>query len=81
MGTFWYTLALASPTGLFAVFYKQIQSRFLEAPDAFEEVMPWFWALDVKSIVKHKLSDRKDYDVWLRQAFDNVSLGDQDFRY
>lgn len=28
-GTFWYSLALDSPTGLFAVFYKQIQPRFL----------------------------------------------------
>ncbi|KAG2001095.1 hypothetical protein GB937_010517 [Aspergillus fischeri] len=30
VGTFWYTLALTSPTSLFTVFYKQIQPRFLK---------------------------------------------------
>lgn len=32
-GTFWYSLALASPTGLFAVFYKQIQPRISKTPE------------------------------------------------
>lgn len=29
IGTFWYGVALASPTGLFTIFYKQIQPRFI----------------------------------------------------
>lgn len=81
MGTFWYTLAPASPTGIFAVFYKQNLPRSLGESGAFDEIMPWFWALNVTSILKRKLLDKEDYDIRLRQAFDDGSLRDQDFRY
>jgi hypothetical protein len=45
LGTFWFSLALASPICLFSVFYKQIQPRFIEhCPDhdSFHENMPWY---------------------------------------
>ncbi|GIK04890.1 hypothetical protein Aspvir_008988 [Aspergillus viridinutans] len=73
VGTFWYTLALASPTGLFAVFYKQIQPRFIEncpEHDTFQQVMPWYWAQDWVKVAASKLSDRKEYDIRLQQAFE-----------
>ncbi|PWY91883.1 hypothetical protein BO94DRAFT_564583 [Aspergillus sclerotioniger CBS 115572] len=72
-GTFWHSLALASPTGLFAVFYKQIQPRFLEnCPDhdTFQQIMPWYWAHDWVNVAASKLSDKKEYDIELRKAFE-----------
>jgi hypothetical protein len=73
VGTFWYTLALASPTGLFTVFYKQIQPRFIEncpEHDTFQQIMPWYWAQDWVKVAASKLSDRKEYDIRLQQAFE-----------
>ncbi|KAJ9253462.1 hypothetical protein DTO207G8_4195 [Paecilomyces variotii] len=74
-GTFWYSLALASPTGLFSVFYKQIQPRFLrycrgdDDSDAFHQVMPWYWSQDFVRIGARKLSDKKEYDIQLKEEF------------
>lgn len=75
VGAFWYTLALASPTGLFRLFYKQIQPRFIERcpdyeDDTFHQTMPWYWAVDFVKVAAQKLSDRKGYDASLRQAFE-----------
>ncbi|KAJ5142417.1 hypothetical protein N7476_003719 [Penicillium atrosanguineum] len=71
-GTFWFSLALASPTGLFSVFYKQIQPRFIEyCPDhdAFQEIMPWYWSKDFVRVGAAKQRDRIDYDTRLKAAF------------
>lgn len=79
IGTFWYSLALSSPTGLFAIFEKHLQPKLIEkCPDhgAFYQVMPWCWAKDVVNILAQKLSDKKDYDKQLQQAFEDVSLED-----
>ena len=76
-GTFWYSLALASPTGLFAVFYKQLQPRFLEncpEHDTFQQIMPWYWAQDWVNVAARKLSDRKEYDIQLQRAFETDPL-------
>lgn len=65
-GTFWFSLALASPTGLFSVFYKQIQPRFIEyCPDrdAFQEIMPWYGSKDFVRVVG---AAKKRDDNWLR---------------
>ncbi|KAJ9283792.1 hypothetical protein DTO021C3_8619 [Paecilomyces variotii] len=73
VGTFWYSLALASPTGLFAVFFKQIQPRFVKHcsdHDSFQQIMPWYWAQDWVRTAASKLSDRKEYDIRLQQAFE-----------
>ncbi|PYI04805.1 hypothetical protein BO78DRAFT_347124 [Aspergillus sclerotiicarbonarius CBS 121057] len=71
-GTFWFSLALTSPTGLFSLFYKHIQPIITaKCPehDAFHQIMPWYWTTDTVGIVRRKLADKKDYDVRLRQAF------------
>lgn len=71
-GTFWFSLALASPTGLFSVFYKQIQPRFIDyCPDhdAFQETMPWYWSKDFVGVGAAKQRDRIDYDTRLKAAF------------
>lgn len=47
-GTFWYSLALSSPTGLFSLFYEHIQP-LLSKSDAGEigEIIPFYWEKDV----------------------------------
>ncbi|EEP79686.1 predicted protein [Uncinocarpus reesii 1704] len=72
-GTFWYSLALGSPTGLFAIFYKQLQPRFLERcpkHDEFLATMPWYWRTDFIEVGMRKTKDKQDYDLRLRQAFE-----------
>lgn len=78
-GTFWFALALASPTGLFSVFYKQIQPRFIEyCPDhdAFQEIMPWYWSKDFVAVGAAKQQDRIDYDTRLKAAFEDADEAD-----
>ncbi|KFY67716.1 hypothetical protein V496_01452 [Pseudogymnoascus sp. VKM F-4515 (FW-2607)] len=78
-GIFWYTLALASPTGIFRLFYKQIQPRFImhnKDHDNFKLIMPWYWAEDYVRIWPKKMSDREDYDIRLRHAFEANALPD-----
>ncbi|KAL2826910.1 hypothetical protein BJY01DRAFT_143080 [Aspergillus pseudoustus] len=75
-GTFWYSLALSSPTGLFAIFDKELQPRFInKCPDhdAFDQIMPWYWDQDIVSTLKRKLADREAYDIQLRNEFDDES--------
>lgn len=74
-GTFWYTLALSSPSGLFALFDKYIQCKLTgkcKDHSAFHEIMPWYWAQDITSIFARKRSDKEYYDIRLRQAFDDA---------
>ncbi|OBT49418.1 hypothetical protein VE00_00434 [Pseudogymnoascus sp. WSF 3629] len=78
-GIFWYTLALASPTGIFRLFYKQIQPRFImhnTDHDSFELIMPWYWAEDYLKVGMKKMSDREDYDIRLRHAFEATATSD-----
>lgn len=78
-GTFWFTLALFSPTGLFSIFEKQIQpllTKNCPDHDAFHEIMPWYWSLDIISTLKLKTADKKKYDKDLQQAFENGCLTD-----
>ncbi|KAH1486018.1 hypothetical protein KXV64_007796 [Aspergillus fumigatus] len=72
-GTFWYSLALSSPTGLFAIFDKDLHPRFIKKcpdHDAFHQVMPWYWAQDIVPISIKKLADKKDYDIQLQHEFE-----------
>ncbi|KAJ5735217.1 uncharacterized protein N7483_000342 [Penicillium malachiteum] len=77
-GTFWFSLVLASPTGIFSVFYKQIQPRFMDfcpshhSTDNYQnflEIMPWYWSKDLVRIAARKKQDRKGYDDQLKAAF------------
>lgn len=72
--TFWYCLALDSPTGLHHVFYNRILPRY-SAPggsvlDAgFYVVAPTFWGVDSWDLIVSKVGDKKQYDEQLRSAF------------
>ncbi|QQK47979.1 Aminoglycoside phosphotransferase [Penicillium digitatum] len=69
-GTFWYSLALSSPTGLFSLFYDHIQPLLsTKGSDEIGEIMPFYWGKDVGKFVATKLDDKKQYDRELRQAF------------
>ncbi|KAJ5576424.1 hypothetical protein N7535_003350 [Penicillium sp. DV-2018c] len=76
-GTFWYFLALSSPTGLYSLFYKHIQPLLSKNDsDEFAEVMPFYWGKDVGKFVARKVTDKKKYDYELRQAFAASSSDD-----
>ncbi|RFU31918.1 hypothetical protein B7463_g4434, partial [Scytalidium lignicola] len=64
-GTFWYFLALDSPTGLFGLFYDHIQPRFAN----FFGIMKCYWSIDADSFIKAKIKDKEDYDLKLGQEF------------
>ncbi|KAE8414838.1 hypothetical protein BDV36DRAFT_298674 [Aspergillus pseudocaelatus] len=69
-GTFWYTLALSSPTGLFSLFYDHIQPLFSKTcSEEFGDVMPFYWERDAEKFVAKKISDRQKYDRELQLAF------------
>ena len=74
-GTFWYTLALSSPTALFSLLYKQILPIFVKniSQDALD-IMPFLWDKDVGRIAGGKLSDKERYDMQLRQAFEDSEI-------
>ncbi|KAI7968395.1 hypothetical protein EIK77_004973 [Talaromyces pinophilus] len=72
-GTFWYSLALSSPTGLFAIFYKEIQPRFTKKcpdHDSFHEIMPWYWTQQFVPLAMQKVEDKRSYDNKLKAEFD-----------
>lgn len=73
MGTFWYSLALSSPSGLFTIFDKELQPIFTKKcpdHDAFHQVMPWYWAQDIVTTSTSKLADKKAYDIQLQREFE-----------
>jgi hypothetical protein len=71
-GTFWYTLALSSPTGLFRIFHEHIRPLFTsDYAEEFNVIMPFLWEMNVGDIAGCKLSDTDEHDIKLRQAFDD----------
>lgn len=73
IGTFWFALALRSPTGIFHVFDDRLQSRLGSEhydDDDYSKVMMWHWAHDIRKIMNRKVADKRDYDDRLREAFD-----------
>lgn len=69
-GTFWCTLALSSPSGLFMIFKQHIRPLFCQ--DYLEEfnfVMPLLWDRNVGYIAGRKLADKEEYDRELRREF------------
>lgn len=69
-GTFWYSLALSSPTGLFRLFYEHLQPLLSKhRSDEIGEIMPFYWVKDVGRFVVTKLADKTRYDSELQQAF------------
>jgi hypothetical protein len=69
-GTFWYSLALSSPTRLFRLFYERIQPLLSKhGSSEIGEIMPFYWGKDVGKFVATKLADKKKYDSELQLAF------------
>ncbi|KAJ9259392.1 hypothetical protein DTO207G8_955 [Paecilomyces variotii] len=71
-GTFWYTLALSSPSGLFRIFDEHIRPLFCSKyGEEFNLVMPFLWEKDIAYVVRSKICDKKQYDDELREAFED----------
>ncbi|PLB49351.1 hypothetical protein P170DRAFT_509909 [Aspergillus steynii IBT 23096] len=71
-GTFWYTLALSSPSGLFSIFHKHVRPLFCaNYGEEFNLIMPFFWERNIGYIAARKLSDKREYDERLRQTFED----------
>ncbi|KAJ9199358.1 hypothetical protein DTO164E3_4670 [Paecilomyces variotii] len=72
-GTFWYSLALSSPTALFKIFYDFIQPRFSKAHDdpAFWTITMPYWTFNAFKFIEKRVKDKEQYDVALRVAFES----------
>ncbi|KAL3476312.1 hypothetical protein BJX99DRAFT_258631 [Aspergillus californicus] len=72
-GTFWYALALSSPTALFKIFYDYIQPRFSKAHDdpAFWQITMPYWTFNALNFIERRAEDKKEYDAALRKAFES----------
>jgi hypothetical protein len=74
IGTFWYSLALESPTGLFRIFYDHIQPRFakthMDDSNFWRIIMP-YCGTDARKFLDAKVKDKQLYDWQLRKAFED----------
>jgi hypothetical protein len=77
-GTFWYCLALDSPTGLHHIFYNRLRPKY-QVPDesTFDEgfyiTAPTFWTTRAWDFMISKAQDKAKYDDELRNAFEPLS--------
>lgn len=73
IGTFWYVLALRSPTGLHSIFYDRIQPQFCDkhGDDVhfFTSTYP-YWTRSANAFIKKKVEDKEIYDKELRDMFE-----------
>ncbi|KAL4941962.1 hypothetical protein BDV06DRAFT_235695 [Aspergillus oleicola] len=72
-GTFWYALALDSPTGLFRIFYDHIQPRFSRDhinDAAFFRITMEYWTTNAAKFIQQKVKDKEKYDHHLLKAFE-----------
>lgn len=77
-GTFWYALALDSPTGLFRIFYDHIQPRFSKDhinDAAFFRITMDYWTINAARFIQQKLKHKEHYDQLLLKAFEQPSPG------
>lgn len=75
-GTFWCSLALHTPTALFKIFYDYIQPRFSKThkdDEAFWLITMRYWSFDAFDFLESKLKDKEQYDMHLREAFEDHS--------
>ncbi|PYH94294.1 hypothetical protein BO71DRAFT_398968 [Aspergillus ellipticus CBS 707.79] len=73
-GTFWYALALSSPSGLFTIFNEHIRPLFCEKyGEEFNLILPFLWDKKIGQIAGRKIADKEKYDEKLRQAFEDDS--------
>ncbi|RMZ79397.1 hypothetical protein DV738_g3365, partial [Chaetothyriales sp. CBS 135597] len=78
--TFWYTLALESPTGLHPLFYDRIQPPYCTSHSdqtAFYITVCYYWTHNAFDFVDAKVRDKNIYDERLRAEFgikdDNIT--------
>lgn len=74
-GTFWYTLALQSPTGLHALFYNRIRPPYSEEHEGnpnFFIIVCQYWVCNARNFIKAKLKDKETYDDELRAQFEQL---------
>ncbi|PGH10633.1 hypothetical protein AJ79_05347 [Helicocarpus griseus UAMH5409] len=72
-GTFWFSLALNSPTGLFSIFYDHIQPRFAKGhidDKHFFRILMSYWTENTWEFINKKKGHKTDYDQRLREAFE-----------
>ncbi|KAK7897034.1 hypothetical protein LTR67_004922 [Exophiala xenobiotica] len=72
-GTFWYVLAMQSPTGLHSVFYERIQplySRLHREDDQFCLYAYPYWGRQAHAFMDEKVNHKEEYDKKLREAFE-----------
>lgn len=70
-GTFWYSLALSSPSAFSTIFYDHIQSKFArnhEIPEFWTITMPYCF-LGTGGLIEQKVKDKEKYDISLQEAF------------
>lgn len=73
MGTFWYVLALRSPTGLHSVFYDRMQPLFSKEHGdngQFYVATYPYWTRNVNRFLVQKIQDKENYDKKLQAVFD-----------
>ncbi|TAQ89490.1 hypothetical protein B7494_g2165 [Chlorociboria aeruginascens] len=72
LGTFWYTFALDSPTGLHSLFYKRLQPLYSKTDgddvNVFTIILQ-YWIRQPSAFIRTKLNDREIYDEKLRNEF------------
>lgn len=69
-GTFWYSLALNSPTALFKIFYDYIQPRFSKSDTDFWVITMPYWTFKTFDFLEDKVKEKEQYDMALREAFE-----------
>lgn len=76
LGTFWYTLALQSPTGFHSLFYNRIQPLYSDTHGDDVKVfliICRYWIRQPSAFIRTKLNNRKIYDEKLRSEFHDSS--------
>lgn len=71
-GAFWYILGLKSPSGLSALFYKQIQPQFSKIDNGelqFFLTNYRYWTLNAPAFLKAKVEEKKKYNERLQHEF------------
>jgi hypothetical protein len=77
LGTFWYVLALQSPTGLHTLLYDRIQPRFHEMDENSTEFYLstyQYWTENANAFIKKKVQDKIAYDTKLHEVFDGHQM-------
>ncbi len=77
IGTFWYVLALRSPTGLHSIFYDRIQPRFCKEHNDdvhFYTSTYVYWTCNATAFMKRKVQDKEIYDKKLGEMFQSTQI-------